>query len=120
MLILVVDDQEGMRRLGRMIVEGVGYAVETCSSAESALEYLRGNSAAIHLVISDYDMGGMTGMDFLREIRNDPRFGGIRFILMTGGYNVGEEEALQQGVDGFLEKPFNPQALLEMISRFTR
>ena len=120
MLILVVDDDAKIRGLVCMVVERAGYEVETLPSAVLALEYLKRSKILPNLVISDHNMPGMTGMELLRAIKTDPCLAGIRFVLMTGGIDVDEEKARAEGVNGFLEKPFNPQALGEMILRLTR
>ncbi len=81
--LLVVDDMSTSRGLIVQALEGFGLAhVETAESGEEALTVLQ--RAPVHLVLSDYNMPGMSGLDLLARVRATPATRGIGFILITG------------------------------------
>jgi len=100
--ILYVDDEPGFRSLGKDYLEmTAGFLVDVADSAENALSLL--SNSFYDVIISDYHMHGLTGVDFLREVR---RFdSSIPFIIFTG---QGDEdvviEALNAGADFYLKK----------------
>src|SRR5438094_168261 len=77
--VLIVDDEQAILRAYARVLSGHGYVVSTAASGECGLELLQQN--AIDVVISDLTMPGMTGIEFLREVRQkDPD---LPVILMT-------------------------------------
>lgn len=100
--ILYVDDEPGFRNLGKDFLEMTGgYVVDVADSAENAQTLL--STTSYDVIISDYHMHGMTGVEFLRQVRSiDPS---IPFIIFTG---QGDEEvvieALNAGADFYLKK----------------
>jgi len=100
--VLYVDDEPGLLEIGQLYLERKGeFRVETAISAKDALEIIqRGKYDAI---ISDYQMPGMNGIDFLRQVRSSGN--SIPFIIFTGR---GREEvviqALNEGADFYLQK----------------
>jgi PAS domain S-box-containing protein len=106
--VLYVDDEPGLLEIGKIFLEDDGeFSVETITSARDALALL--NTKTFDAIVSDYQMPGMDGIQFLIEVRN--RFGRIPFILFTGR---GREEvviqAINSGVDFYLQKGGDPSA----------
>ena len=105
---LYVDDEPGLLEVGKMFLERLGgFSVDTLPSAEEALECLA--SRSYDAIVSDYQMSGMDGIRFLREIR---RTGSrVPFIIFTGR---GREEvviqALNDGADFYLQKGGDPES----------
>jgi two-component system C4-dicarboxylate transport response regulator DctD len=112
--ILLIDDEEEMRRSSAQALELFDLAVETYSSAEPVLE--RVGYAFDGVVVSDIRMPGMDGMTLLQHIREvDPE---IPVILVTGHADVQlAVSAMRAGVYDFLEKPFTAQHLAVIIRR---
>jgi len=91
--VLYVDDEPGLLEIGKLFLEKRGeFAVETVSSARTALEQL--DSESYDAIISDYQMPDMDGIQFLVEVRR--RFEHIPFILFTG---KGREEIVIQAIN---------------------
>jgi len=100
--VLYVDDEPDLLEVGRLFLERNGdFRVETVTSAETALEIV--SKEHFDAIISDYQMPGMNGIEFLKAVRE--KFGDIPFIIFTGR---GREEvviqALNEGVDFYLQK----------------
>jgi PAS domain S-box-containing protein len=106
--ILYVDDEPSLLEIGKIFLEQSGqFSVDTLDSAPAALTLL--NSKTYDAVISDYQMPGMDGIEFLKKVRTSGNT--IPFILFTGR---GREEvviqALNEGADFYLQKGGEPQS----------
>lgn len=104
--ILVVDDSRAQRRILAMQLSRWGYRVSEADSGEQALAACREN--AFDMVLSDWMMPGMTGLEFCREFKRLPREGYGYFILLTSKSEKTEvADGLEMGADDFLTKPVN-------------
>lgn len=108
--LLVVDDEEGVRRSLKRVLEKDGYRIILAQGGEEALEIIRNDGVGIETVISDYRMPGMDGLETLVEIRRmNPE---ITRIMLTGYATLTSAiEAVNAGIDGFLTKPFENEEL---------
>ena len=112
--ILLVEDEPGVRRLSRTILESLGYHVLEAASGEKALEVARAHVGEIHLVATDVIMPGMSGRvlwDRLRPLRPRTR------VLFVSGYTddaIAPHGVLESGT-AFLQKPFTPHGLAEKV-----
>lgn len=109
--ILIVDDDAVMRNVVRRLLDRLGFRrVEEAADGLEALTMLRRNRPG--LVISDWNMEPMDGLDLLREIRADAALAAIPVILATADTGPGKAaEAAKAGASGYLEKPFDGRAL---------
>ncbi len=108
--ILLVDDEEMIRDVGRQMLESMGYRVDTAASGEEALEILSAAKETIQLVILDLIMPGMGGAEAFKRIQElSPDTG----VLISSGYSIDGQaaELLRRGADGFIQKPFRIQEL---------
>jgi two-component system chemotaxis response regulator CheY len=115
--VMVVDDQTSMRAMIRRTLQDLGFKdVRDKASATEALATIKADR--VHLVISDYNMPEMDGLQFLQAVRADPVIGKTVFIMLTGS---AEREVVQKaaalGVNNYVVKPFAPAALKEKIER---
>src|SRR3990172_5086402 len=116
--LVVVDDEEGVRRSLRKVLEGDGYNVLLAENGEQAINIVGNNGRAIETVISDYKMPGIDGLETLTAIgRINPE---ITRIMLTG-YATMESaiEAVNEGIDGFLTKPFENNELKAKVREYT-
>ncbi|SEI79206.1 two-component system, chemotaxis family, response regulator CheY [Sphingomonas sp. OV641] len=115
--VMVVDDQTSMRAMIRRTLQDLGFKdIRDKPTAPEALEAVR--SDRVHLIISDYNMPEMDGLQFLEAVRKDGVIGKTVFIMLTGS---SDREIVQKaaalGVNNYLVKPFAPAALKEKIER---
>lgn len=110
MQVLIVDDDSDALDLLEHALTRFGYRVTRASNGQEALEHVR--TGRYQLVVSDWEMPQMTGLELCREIRRRGSSGYIYFILLTsrsGTQNV--VDGLNAGADEFLTKPFDPYEL---------
>lgn len=115
--VMIVDDQTSMRAMIRRTLQDLGFKdVRDKSNAIDALAAVRADR--VHLIISDYNMPDMDGLEFLQAVRADSVIGKTVFIMLTGS---AEREVVQKaaalGVNNYVVKPFAPAALKEKIER---
>ncbi len=117
MRVLVVDDFATMRKIVKNVLRQIN--LENTVEAENgkqALELLRKED--VDLIISDWLMPEMTGIEFLRACKDDPKTRSIPFIMVTAeAQKESVLEAIKAGVDNYIAKPFTPDKLQEAISK---
>ncbi|NDR58100.1 response regulator [Aliiruegeria sabulilitoris] len=113
--VFVVDDMSTSRGLILQALDAFGIRnVRHAADANSALKALETQPA--HLVISDFNMPGMDGLQLLQTLRQHPQLKGTGFILITGKAEKSLIEAGQRlGMNNFIKKPFSPTDLQKCI-----
>lgn len=109
--ILVVDDQRELRLLVRITLQPLG-KIATAESAEEALAHIR--NIPTRLVVLDVWLGaGQSGLDFCRDLKNDPATQAIKVILLSANGNQPDIDAgMAAGADAYIVKPYSPRDLL--------
>jgi adenylate cyclase len=108
--LLVVDDEEGVRRSLKRVLEKDGYRIILAENGREALNIVRSDEQEIETVICDYRMPGMDGLETLIEIgRINTEI--TRIILTAYATMTNAIEAVNAGIDGFLTKPFENEEL---------
>jgi len=115
--LLVVDDEEGVRRSLHKVLEKDGYNVLLAENGEQAINIVGNNGRSIETVISDYKMPGLDGLETLTAIgRLNPE---ITRIMLTGYATMTSAiEAVNAGIDGFLTKPFDNNELKAKVREY--
>ncbi len=115
MQVLIVDDQQSMRELLRHCLKEIGVTkVTSTKSGEDALETVTKES--FDLVISDWNMDGMSGLDLLRSIRKNPVIKGLPFIMATGTQDKKQVMAAKEaGANNYIVKPFSTGDLKKRV-----
>lgn len=115
--VLVVDDQASVRQVTRMALEKIG--IRLVHEAENGVDaFLKATAQPLDLIISDFNMPEMHGLDLLRAVRGHQTARKLPFILVTGR---GDKElvvkAAQAGVNNYVIKPFNDVILKQKIEQ---
>ena len=114
MKILLIDDDEWIRDSLALFMEAEGCHLKTCESAEEALEAL--NQQAYDIIIADYRLPGMNGLEFLKKAASFcPRV--IRILITAYSSEGIASEASRVGIQDFIEKPFTTQTIEASLSR---
>lgn len=111
--ILLADDDEGIVDATTMLLEMMGYEVESTLDGSTVPAAA---SSKPDLIIMDIWMGGVDGRDICRIIKGDPNTADIPVLLISAAQNI-EVSAIESGADTFLEKPFELQDLIQTIER---
>jgi two-component system, chemotaxis family, chemotaxis protein CheY len=113
--VLIVDDYNTMRRILRNLLGQIGFAnVEEAEDGAGGLKKMRERN--IGLVISDWNMAPMSGLEFLKEVRNDALLKETPFIMITAESKTEKVVAAKAaGVSNYIVKPFNADTLKKKI-----
>ena len=117
MNVLIVDDYKTMLRIIRNLLKQIEFInVEEASDGAEALSKLRAGNYG--LVISDWNMAPMTGLELLVEVRQDYRLRSLPFIMITAeSKSENVVAAKQAGVSSYIVKPFNAETLRGKIEK---
>ena len=111
-LVLIVDDDAGLREFVRISLEAEGYEVREAASAKEGLEVLDRDSP--DLVLLDVMMPQVDGWEMLRQVQERHGVGAFPVIMFSGKADArSATEAASRGAQGFIGKPFDPRALVE-------
>jgi len=115
--VLVVDDFSTMRRILKNILKQIGYSdIEEAEDGNSALARLR--QGGYGLVVSDWNMPNMTGLDLLKAIRADNALNNMPVLMVTAeAKKENVMDAIKAGVNNYVVKPFTADVLKEKIEK---
>ncbi len=113
--ILVADDEAHILHVLSLKLSNAGYEVITAIDGEEALELCITESP--DLLITDYQMPVMTGLDLCRELRESSQTSGIPAILLTArGFDIEPGEMMKGGIECVMAKPFSPREVLMKVN----
>ena len=114
--ILVVDDMSSMRMMIKSVLHKLGVTdIHEANDGEKALEAIA--AYEFDLVICDWDMPKVTGLEVLQQVRDSNTTRELPFIMLTAVSNRDNVvSAIQAGVSDYLAKPFKPQDLINKIN----
>ena len=117
MKILIVDDFATMRRILKNILKQLGLSnITEADDGATALEELKKNQ--FDLIISDWNMPKMTGIDLLRAVRADEQTKDLPFLMVTAeAQKQNVIDAVQAGVSNYVVKPFTAEAISEKLEK---
>lgn len=117
MKILVVDDFATMRRIVKGVLKQLGFTnIIEAEDGTNALEELK--KEKVGLIVSDWNMPNMTGLDLLRAVREDMNLKSIPFLMVTAeGQKENVVEAVKAGVNNYIVKPFTPETFNEKLKK---
>lgn len=113
--LLLVDDEPGLREAVQAYLEDSNFAVEVASNARDGWEILQRYNP--DLLISDIMMPQVDGYQFLKQVREDPRYKALPVVFLTAkGMTSDRIQGYQAGCDAYLSKPFDPDELVAIIT----
>lgn len=116
--ILVVDDDEEIRKLIKDFLEKEKYSVDTAKNGQTALEIISKNPLKYRLIVLDVMLPDVSGSDVCRQIR---KFSAVPIIMLTAKSDDEDKiSGLEMGADDYITKPFNPKELVARIKASIR
>ena len=113
--VLVVDDSAVMRQIIKKNLKELGFS-DLSEAEDGAAGLKKAGEEPVDLIVSDWNMPNMTGLEFLKAVRVDDKLKGINFIMVTSEADKEKiMEAVQAGVNQYIVKPFNAMQLEEKI-----
>ena len=110
-VVLVVDDEAAVRNLIMTVLRRAGYQVLDAGDGEDAVEKLKSSAAPVHLLVTDFLMPGMNGVELAAAARKQ---GWVSSVLVISGYTASQVAAEDRKFD-FLQKPMAPNQLLDKV-----
>jgi two-component system chemotaxis response regulator CheY len=116
---LVVDDFATMRKIVKNVLKQINITnVTEAENGKQALEILKKEPSEFELIVSDWIMPEMTGIEFLKACKEDDEVKKIPFVMVTAEAQKDSViEAIKGGVDNYIVKPFTPDKLQEAIEK---
>ena len=113
--IVVADDEAYILHVVSMKLQHAGFEVMTAVDGEEALELCIAEKP--DLLITDYQMPYLSGLDLCKELRSREETRGILAIMLTArGFDIEPEQMIQAGIVAALAKPFSPREVLEKVN----
>lgn len=115
--ILVVDDMMTMRKIVDKVCKEIGFT-DITEAADGAIAYdlLRKSNPPFGLIISDWNMPNLSGLEFLKKVRADANFSKLPFLLVTAESEQHQiAEAVKAGVSNYVVKPFSGDVLKQRL-----
>ena len=114
--ILIVDDVLSMRSLAKAILREAGFAhVFDAPDGQEALKLMR--KVKVNIVVCDWNMPVMSGLDFFKAVQEEPRLAGTPFIMLTSSSEGSKvKEAIEAGITSYMIKPYKPADLVKKIN----
>ena len=118
--VLIIDDSAVMRKIIQRNIQQSGLLVDEfveAADGREGLEKITSNN--IDLILCDWNMPNMTGIDFVKALRGSGQKGNVPIVMVTTeGGEAKIEEAKKSGANGYLTKPFTPDQLKSKLGNF--
>ncbi|HTV65684.1 MAG TPA: response regulator [Bryocella sp.] len=112
---LVVDDSSAMRAILHRLLAREGFEIVEARDGLEALSVIHGLDG-LELVLIDWNMPVMNGLELLRRIRSEPRYDSARIVMVTTESDVTHiAEALNAGASEYIMKPFTPEIIADKL-----
>ena len=113
--VLIVDDEPFILMIVEDKLKNAGYEVLTRKDGENIMEFIK--SEKPDLIIMDWLLPGISGIDICKMIKEDPETSSIPLFMLTAkGQEADEKLGLQYGVKHYITKPFSPTELLKLVT----
>ena len=113
---LVVDDSRAIRMLLVKTLEQLGYDVQEAANGKDALRIVEAGNSGITLVLADWNMPEMNGLDLLKKLRQNPELSSVAVVMVTTETEIQHiAEAMEAGANEYVMKPFTRDILVEKL-----
>ena len=113
---LVVDDSKTIRMIIRRILVELGYEVCEAGNGVEALKVMETEKSSVELVLADWNMPEMNGLELLKSLRQLPELASLKVIMVTTETEMGQMAlALAEGANEYVMKPFTKEILKEKL-----
>ncbi len=113
---LVVDDSRTIRIIVGRTLKELGYEVCEAGNGKEALKVMEAEKAAVNLVLADWNMPEMNGLELLKQLRLDPELGSLKILMVTTENELDHMvSALAAGANEYVMKPFTKDILREKL-----
>ena len=113
---LVVDDSRTIRIIIRRILIELGYEVCEAANGIEALKVLATEKTAVKLVLADWNMPEINGLELVKSLRQNREFDSLKVLMVTTETEMGQmASALEAGADEYVMKPFTKDILMEKL-----
>jgi two-component system chemotaxis response regulator CheY len=113
---LVVDDSRAVRMILAKTLKELGYEVREAANGKEALDVVAVEGAAVKLVLADWNMPEMNGLDLLKRLRRNPQLASLVVVMVTTETELDQmAAALEAGANEYVMKPFTKDILVEKL-----
>jgi len=113
---LVVDDSKTIRMIIKRILIDLGYEVCEAGNGLEALKVLDKEKTAVSLVLADWNMPEMNGLELVKSLRQNPEFASMKVLMVTTETEIGQmTAAMEAGANEYVMKPFTKDILVEKL-----
>jgi two-component system chemotaxis response regulator CheY len=113
---MVVDDSKAIRLILGKIMDSLGYQVCQAANGREALEVLEREYPGVSLVLVDWNMPEMNGLEFVKALRADARFASVLLMMVTTETQVEQMvAALEAGANEYVMKPFTEEIISDKL-----
>ncbi len=113
---MVVDDSKAIRMILKKALAEVGYEVCEAPNGQEALSVFQRESSDISLVLVDWNMPQMNGLEFVKNIRSDPRYASVVLMMVTTETEIDQMmKALEAGANEYVMKPFTKEIIADKL-----
>jgi|SRR5579883_3099652 len=114
---LVVDDSRAMRMILSAVLKELGYEVRQAANGREALDQIAADEGELRLVLADWNMPEVDGLELVKRLRQDPALAGLAVIMVTTETELGQmAAALEAGANEYVMKPFTKEILREKLA----
>jgi len=113
---MVVDDSRAIRLILTRTLTGPGFEVSQAASGNEALSLLPAQGDQLSLILVDWNMPGITGLDFVRQVRCDPAAASVVMVMVTTETEIEQMvTALEAGANEYVMKPFTKEIITDKL-----
>lgn len=113
---MVIDDSRAIRMILARTLNQLGYDVAQAANGKEALQALKESQDTVSLILVDWNMPEMNGLDFIRSLRADGRFGDVKLMMVTTETQIEQMvRAIEAGANEYVMKPFTKDVIEEKL-----